>query len=70
MRTGIPALTLLNMPADARFVRDLHSARDRLEAVDERGIEATREVLYRMLLEIDRAAAAGTGPLAESPSAD
>lgn len=53
LRRGTPAVTLLNTPRSASWIRGLHSKADCLPAVDLRGLEATRTFLLQLLLDMD-----------------
>ena len=46
-------MTLLNLPTEARWPRSLHSKADRLDALDPRGLEATRMLLLKSLRYLD-----------------
>lgn len=53
LRAGVPALTLLNLPASASFVRGLHGPGDNLERFDPSGAVSTRQTLLTLLARLD-----------------
>jgi hypothetical protein len=49
----IPAVTLIGLPARRGVQRGLHSGRDRIDALDRRGVQQARLILLRMLRGLD-----------------
>jgi hypothetical protein len=58
LAADLAAVTLLNLPQGASTIRGLHSGRDRMAALDARGLDATRAVLAAFLAETDSSPAA------------
>jgi hypothetical protein len=64
LAAGVPALTLLNLPATQRWPRGMHSAKDAMGALNQEGLSRTRDALLAVLLHLDtpaRAAAPAGG---------
>jgi hypothetical protein len=68
LRRGVPATTLLTLPAGRGAVRGLHGAGDRASALDPRGIAAARRTLGAFLARADAEAASRPAVAAPGPA--